>query len=50
MQGMHFGGTENDVILQRIVGEFDKVCNSRKLNVNIAKSKVMAFKRARKET
>lgn len=35
---------ENERMLQRIVGEFDRVCN-RKLKVNVLKGKVMYMKR-----
>ncbi len=37
-------------VLQRIVDEFDRVCKRTKLKVNAGKSKVMGFKRARKQT
>lgn len=37
-------------MLQRIVDESDRVCKRRKLNVNVAKSKVMVLKRAREQT
>ncbi len=40
---------ENEGTLQRIVGEFDKVCKRRKLRVNAGKSKVMVFERAREQ-
>ncbi len=41
---------ESEVMLQRIVYEFDRVCKRRKLKVNAVKSKVMAVKRAREQT
>ncbi len=34
-------------MLRRIVDEFDRVCNRRKLKVNAGKCKVMVFERAR---
>ncbi len=40
---------ESEGILQRIVDEFDRVCNRRKLKVNAGKSKVMVFKKAREQ-
>lgn len=42
--------TENEGRLQRIVNEFDKVCERRKLGVNTGKSMCMAFERATEQT
>ena len=36
--------------MQRLVAVFDDVCQKRKLKVNVNKSKVMVFERARSET
>ncbi len=41
---------ESEEMLQRIVDEFDRVCKRRKLKVNVDKSKIMVFKRAREQT
>ncbi len=41
---------ESEVMLQRIVDEFDRVCKRRKLKLSADKSKVMIFKRAREQT
>ncbi len=40
---------ENEGRLQRIVGEFDRVCKRRKLKVNARESKVVVFDRAREQ-
>ncbi len=41
---------EIEGMLQRIIDEFDRVCERRKLKVNTGKSKVMVFERAREQT
>ncbi len=41
---------QNEGLLQRIVDEFDRVCRRRKSKVNVDKSKVMVFERAREQT
>ncbi len=38
---------ESEGMLQRTVGEFDRVCKRRKLKVNAGKSKVMVFESRR---
>jgi len=40
---------ESREMLQKVVDEFDTVCKRRKLKVNVGKSKVMVFERARGE-
>ncbi len=40
---------ESEGVLQRIVGEFDRVYKSRKLKVNAGKSKAMSFKRVKEQ-
>ncbi len=41
---------ESEGMLQRIVGEFHRVCKKRKLKVNAGKSKVMVFETGRQQT
>ncbi len=41
---------ESEGMLQRTVDEFERVCKRRKLKVNVGKSKVMVFERAREQT
>ncbi len=41
---------ESEGMLQSIVDEFDWVCRRRKFKVNVGKSKVMVFERAREQT
>ncbi|WP_435316575.1 reverse transcriptase domain-containing protein, partial [Klebsiella pneumoniae] len=40
---------ESEEELQRVVDEFCRVCERRKLKVNVSKSKVMVFERRRSE-
>ncbi len=41
---------ESEMMLQRIVDEFDRICKRRKLKVNACKSKVMVFERPSEQT